>query len=103
MKITRLPVVALALVAAVTAFFGVGQASAQVLNIRVGGPPPPPRYERPWNRPYPGAVWVHGENVWRDGHWVWVGGYWAYPPRGGAVWVPGHYRHGYWHPGHWRN
>jgi hypothetical protein len=106
MKITRLPVVALALVAAATTFVGMGQASAQVaIRIGGGGPPPPPPYyhhEHRWSRPGPGAVWIDGENVWRDGRWVWVGGYWGYPPYGGAVWIPGHYRNGYWRPGHWR-
>jgi hypothetical protein len=106
MKIIRLPVVALALVAAATTFLGMGQASAQDVSIRVGGggpPPPPPYYhEHRWARPGPGAIWVPGGNEWRDGRWVWVGGYWAYPPRPGVVWVPGHWRHGYWHPGHWR-
>jgi hypothetical protein len=101
MKITRFPIVALALVAAATTFIGMGQASAQI-NIQVGGPPPAPRYEHPWGRPGPGAVWINGEHVWRDGRWVWIGGYWAYPPYPGAIWIGGHYGHGYWHPGHWR-
>ncbi len=41
MKITRFPVIALALVATATTFVGMGQASAQI-NIQVGGPPPAP-------------------------------------------------------------
>lgn len=103
MKITRLPVLALALVAAVTTFAGMGQSSAQVVSVHIGPPPPPRGYvEHRWNRPGPGAVWIAGHNEWRDGAWVWVGGYWSYPPRPGLVWVPGHWRHGYWHPGHWR-
>ena len=102
MKITRLRVFALALVAAAITFIGMAQASAQVVNIRVGGPPPPPRHDYRWARPYPGAVWVGGHNEWNGGAWVWVGGYWAYPPYPGAVWVAGHYHHGYWHPGHWQ-
>jgi hypothetical protein len=108
MKITRLPVVALALVGAVTTFAGMEAASAQVnLGIRIGGgpPPPPPHYYHRgpgWARPYRGAVWIDGENAWRDGRWVWVGGYWAYPPYPGAAWIPGHYRNGYWRAGHWR-
>jgi hypothetical protein len=109
MKLIRLPVVALALVAAATTFVGTGQASAQVnVGIHIGGgpPPSPPAYYhrgRPgWARPGRGAVWIDGENVWRGGRWVWVGGYWAYPPYPGAVWIGGHYRNGYWRAGHWR-
>jgi hypothetical protein len=103
MKITRLPVLALALVAAVTTFAGTGQSSAQVVSVRVGPPGPPRGYhEQRWGRPGPGAIWFAGHNEWRGGAWVWVGGYWGYPPRPGVVWVPGHWRHGYWRPGHWR-
>jgi hypothetical protein len=101
MKIIPLRIVALAAVASAVSVIGMGQASAQV-DIRVGGPPPRGHYEHRWARPYPGAVWINGENQWRDGRWVWVGGYWGYPPQPRAVWVPGHYRHGYWRPGHWR-
>jgi hypothetical protein len=103
MKITRLPVLALALVAAVTTFIGSGsQASAQVVSVNVGPPGPPPGYvEHRWHRPGPGAIWIAGHREWRGGTWVWVGGYWGYPPRPGLFWVPGHWRHGYWHPGHW--
>ncbi len=103
MKITRLPVLALALVAAVTTFIGSGsQASAQVVSVNVGPPGPPPGYvEHRWHRPGPGAIWIAGHREWRGGTWVWVGGYWGYPPRPGLFWVPGHWRHGYCHPGHW--
>jgi hypothetical protein len=109
MKITRLSVVPLALMAAATIFAGMGQASAQI-SIHLGGddntppPPPPPSYyhhEHRWDGPGRGAVWIDGENVWQDGRWVWVGGYWTYPPHPGAVWVPGHYGHSHYHPGHW--
>jgi hypothetical protein len=103
MKITRLPVLALALVSAATTFVGMGQSSAQVVSVRVGPPGPPPGYhERRWDRPGPGAIWIDGHREWRDGGWAWVGGYWSYPPQRGMVWIPGHWRHGYWRPGHWR-
>jgi len=102
MKITRLPLLALALVAAATTFVGSGQASAQDIHVNIGPPGPPPGYhEHRWGRPGPGAVWIAGHREWRDGQWIWVGGYWTYPPRPGMVWFPGHWRHGNWHPGHW--
>jgi hypothetical protein len=78
------------------------RASAVDIGINVGGPPPPPLVEHRWARPYPGAVWIPGYQDWRGGRWVWVGGYWGYPPHRGAVWIAGHYRNGYWRPGHWR-
>jgi hypothetical protein len=104
MKITRLPVLALALVAALTTFAGFGQASAQDIRVSLGAPPGPPRgyHERRWERPGPGAIWIDGHREWRGGAWVWVGGYWGYPPHPGWIWISGHYHHGYWRPGHWR-
>ena len=102
MKITPLRTVALAGVAGALLFAGSNQASASVgISIQVGTPPPPLIVEHPWARPYPGAVWIAGHHEWINGRWVWVGGYYAYPPRRGAVWVSGYYRHGYWHPGYW--
>jgi hypothetical protein len=100
-KSVRIGIVAAAALMALVAF--APSASAQVnIGVQVGGPPPGPRVEHRWGRPYPGAVWIPGYQDWQGGRWVWVGGYWGYPPRRGGVWVPGHYGHGYWRPGHWR-
>jgi len=101
MKIISLRTAALGAVAAITLLISTGTASALDLGIQVGGPPPPPRIEHRWARPYPNAVWIGGHNEWRGGRWVWVGGYYGYPPYPGAIWIDGHYRHGYWRPGHW--
>jgi hypothetical protein len=103
MKITRLPIVALALVAAATTFVGSGQASAQDVRVNIGPPGPPPGYhEHRWHRPGPYAVWIDGFQDWRDGRWIWVPGHWDTPPHRGWIWISGHWRHGYWRPGHWR-
>jgi hypothetical protein len=102
MKTIHLRLLALAFVALAGLFVTPTQASAAVsVGIQVGGPPPPPQVERPWARPYRGAVWIPGHQEWVRGRWVWVAGYYSYPPRPGLVWIPGRYRHGYWRPGHW--
>jgi len=103
MKLVSLKLGALAMVAGAALFVSPTKASAAVINVQIGAPPPPAPVvvERPWGRPYRTAVWVapHYEVV--NGGWVWVHGYYAYPPYRGAVWIPGRYRHGYWRPGHW--
>ena len=103
MKLPSLRIIALACLAFLLLGTFAEQATAANINIgvQVGGPPPPPRAEARWARPYRGAVWIAGHHEWINGRWVWVGGYYTYPPRRGGVWVPGHYNHGYWRPGHW--
>ena len=103
MKIMRLRTALLAAAVFVCLFAGADRASAIVFGIQVGTPPPPPPavIYKPWAPPYRGAVWISGHNEWVNGRWVWIGGYYAYPPRPGAVWIPGRYRHGYWRAGHW--
>jgi len=95
---------ALALVAVAALFVAPAKASAAYVNIQVGGPPPgaPGYVDRPWGRPYRDAVWIAPHYEWIRGGWVWTRGYYAYPPRRGAVWVPGRYNHGYWRGGYWR-
>jgi len=101
MKITSFRLMALALVALVVSFVCPAKASAAFVGIQVGTPPPPIVVERPWARPYRGAVWIGGHHEWINGAWVWVGGYYAYPPHRGAYWVRPRYRHGYYYAGHW--
>lgn len=80
-------------------------AQAQIA-IRIG-PPPPPRVVIP-PRPYGHSDWVWrpGYQRWDGNRYVWTPGDYAAPPRRGARWVPGHYRHTprgyYWVEGHWR-
>ena len=102
MKLISFKLGALVLVTGAALSVSPKRASAAVVNVQIGAPPPVPVVvEHPWARPYRGAVWIapHYEAI--NGAWVWVHGYYAYPPRPGARWVPGHYRHGYWRPGHW--
>jgi hypothetical protein len=86
-------------------FLTAGIAQAQIA-IRIG-PPPPPREVVP-ARPYghPDWVWRPGYQRWDGNRYTWAPGSYAAPPRRGARWVPGHYRHtprGYfWVEGHWR-
>lgn len=51
-------------------------------------------------------VWVKEEWVPRGNTYIYKAGYWAAPPRSGAFYVDGHWRHtrgGWiWVPGHWR-
>lgn len=70
-----------------TSFATLASAPAQAagyIGIEVGGPPPPPRYER--IAPRPGMVWVRGHWQWRHGRYVWVPGH-AVRARPGYAWV----------------
>ena len=105
MKYLHIRLLALALVAITASFLVPSHASAAAyVNIQVGTPPPvaPGYVDRPWGRPYHGAVWIAPHYEWINGRWVWVRGYYAYPPRPGMVWVSGRYSHGYWRGGYWR-
>ncbi|MBP0598937.1 YXWGXW repeat-containing protein [Herbaspirillum sp. LeCh32-8] len=83
-------------------------AQAQVVgsvNVRIGTPPPAPRYEAA-PPPRRGYAWAPGYWAW-DGHrHVWVGGHWEQVRRGYARYEPAHWQQGPrggWHfvPGHW--
>lgn len=88
--------VLLALIAGSAGLFA-APASAQIY-VRVG--PPAPRYERvPPARP--GWYWRAGYWDWAGGRWVWVRGRWL-ASRSGCVWIPAHWRNGYFREGHWR-
>ena len=82
-------------------------ASAQVsgsVYVQVG--PPAPQVEVIPANPGGGYVWQAGYWRWNGYRYVWVGGRYVTAPYGGALWVPGHWRHTYggwvWVPGHWR-
>ena len=83
-----------------------GSSHAATVYVRVGNQPPPPlRYERPWQQPYRSAVWIPGHYDWNRGRYVWVSGYYAYPPRPNARWIAPRYTHApngyYYRPGFW--
>ncbi len=56
--------------------------------------------------PSPAHVWVDEDWAPSGRAYAWHGGYWAAPPRPGAVYIRGHWRHTWhgdtWIPGHWR-
>jgi len=103
MKHLSLKLSALALMAGAALWVAPTKASAAVVSVQIGTPPPaaPGYIPPPWARPYRTAVWIapHYEAI--HGRWVWVAGYYAYPPRPGMHWVAARYRHGYWRPGYW--
>jgi hypothetical protein len=72
--------------------------------VRIG--PPAPIVERVVVAPGPGYVWVPGFYRWDGGRYIWVAGHHVRPPRGRAVWAPGHWTHArqgwYWVDGRWR-
>ncbi len=86
--------------------FAVANSKAQEIVVRA-------RMERPRTvvvrrpyRPSPRHVWVAEEWTPSGGTYVYKPGYWVEPPRPGAVWVAGRWRHhhgGYvWVAGRWR-
>ena len=77
-------------------------AEAQVdLNVVIGTPPPPPRYELV-PAPRAGYVWAPGHWRWDGREHVWAAGYWV-PQRGGYSYVPERWER-YYEGGHerWR-
>ena len=85
--------------------FAVSASKAQDIVVRARMRPPVVIRTRP-PAPSPRHVWIAEEWAPRGGSYEWKGGYWAEPPRRGAVWVAGHWRHAprgwVWRPGHWR-
>src|SRR5262245_8256219 len=85
--------------------FVLGSASnsaAQVsFDIRIGTPPPPPRYYVVRPQPAPEFVWVEGYWYPQGNHYRWHNGYWTRPPYEGAYWVEPYYVRGYYFAGHW--
>lgn len=93
--------------AVLATLLGSSRSASAYVDVRIGPTPPPaPIVERPWARPYPGAVWIGGHYEWIGGRYSWIGGYYEYPPRRGAHWVGPRYtnRGGayYYRAGHWR-
>ncbi len=76
----------------------VAQAQARTsVDIRIGTPPPPVRYER-MPPPRRGYVWAPGYWAWDGYRHVWVGGHWERMRRGRHYVPPGWYQE----PGGWR-
>jgi len=75
------------------------------IQVYIGPPPPPIRYEVRPPMPEEGFVWVDGYWGPRAGRYVWVPGSWQRPPYPGAYWSHPHYDHyrqGWQvHEGHW--
>ncbi|NKI70069.1 BcpO-related WXXGXW repeat protein [Collimonas pratensis] len=85
--------VAVVLVAISAGTFVSSPALAQIgVDITIGRPPPPPRYE-PIPPSRDGYVWIPGFWDWRDGRHIWADGHWE-PSRPGFV-----YAHPEWHQG----
>lgn len=75
------------------------------VDVYIGTPPPPLRYEVPPPMPGEGFVWIDGYWALHGHRYVWVPGRWERPPYPGAYWSHPHYDH-YdrgWklHEGHW--
>jgi hypothetical protein len=75
------------------------------IQVYIGAPPPPIRYEARPPIPAEGYAWVDGYWGIRGNHYVWVPGAWQRPPYAGAYWTHPHYDHyeqGWQvHEGHW--
>ena len=75
------------------------------IQVYIGAPPPPIRYEVRPPMPGDGFVWVDGYWGVVDNHYRWVAGRWDRPPYPGAYWSHPHYDHydrGWaMHEGHW--
>lgn len=79
-------------------------AGAQV-NIYIGTPPPPIRYEVRPVVPYPEAYWIPGYWSPYGQRYRWIGGHYERPPYANAYWTHGHWDHASngwrWHEGRW--
>jgi hypothetical protein len=75
------------------------------IQVYIGPPPPPIRYEVRPPMPGEGYAWVDGYWGARGNHYAWVPGRWQQPPYAGAYWSHPHYDHYQqgWqvHEGHW--
>lgn len=75
------------------------------IQVYIGPPPPPIRYEVRPPIPGDGFVWVDGYWGAAGNHYRWVAGRWDRPPYPGAYWSHPHYDHydrGWqMHEGHW--
>jgi hypothetical protein len=75
------------------------------IQVYIGPPPPPIRYDVRPPMPAEGYAWVDGYWGQRSGRYVWFPGRWQQPPYAGAYWTHPHYDHYQqgWqmHEGHW--
>ncbi len=80
------------------------------IQIYIGAPPPPIRYEVPPPIPEYGYVWTDGYWEPCEGRYRWISGRWMQPPYPGAYWRPARYEHydrgwrvnrGYWDRRDW--
>jgi hypothetical protein len=105
MKITRVLMITMLVVAMAGAFlFSPTAANARVF-VSVGiAPPPIPVYEQPIAPGY-GYIWTPGYWAYGDDGYYWVDGAWVYPPYDNALWTPGYWGWGdgayLWYPGYW--
>jgi hypothetical protein len=80
-------------------------ANAQHLVVRVR-PSRPAVVVKRTPAPANGHVWVNEDWTVQGNSYTWHGGYWVAPPRKGARYVKGHWRHtrqgDEWVPGHWK-
>jgi hypothetical protein len=77
------------------------------IQIYIGAPPPPIRYEAPPPMPGEGFVWTAGFWEPHGPHYRWVPGRYVRAPYPGAHWTPARYEHGDkgWrmHQGYWEH
>lgn len=77
------------------------------IQIYIGTPPPPIRYEAPPPMPGEGFVWTAGFWEPHGPHYRWVPGRYVRAPYPGAHWTPARYEHGDkgWrmHQGYWEH
>jgi hypothetical protein len=106
-KTTRLAFVLLATLStlgATAALAPAAQAQVVGVDVRIGTPPPAPRYEVV-PAPRHGYAWAPGYWAWNGHRHVWVGGHWERMRRHYARYEPAHWQPGpggwVFIPGHW--
>ena len=88
-----------------TALLGLALTAGAQINVYIGTPPPPLRYEVVPVAPYPEAYWIPGYWAPYESHYRWVGGHYDRAPFQNAYWTHGHwdhYKNGWrYHEGRW--
>jgi hypothetical protein len=97
----------LLLAAGVVLLAGVTASAIAQINVYIGTPPPPIRYEVRGPLPYEGAYWVNGYWAPQGHHYRWIPGRWERPPYANAYYAHPHYDHyrqGWkYHEGYWNH